>query len=66
MVGNEGPGVGAAVEGLEHGGFHLGEAAGVQEGADGGDDLRAAAEDLAVGGIEQQIQIAFAVAELDV
>jgi len=56
----------AAVDRLQHRRFHLDEAAGFQLPADGRNDFRARDENVAHFGVGDQIEIALAVARLDV
>ena len=66
MVGREGSREGAPVEGLEHGRLDLEEVVGVQVGADRGDDPGPLAEEAPDGLVGDQVQLAHALAELDV
>lgn len=66
VVGDEGPGERSAGDGLEHGGINLEEAALVQIAAQGADYLAAEKEDAPRLLIGYQIQVALAVAQLDV
>ena len=65
-MGDEGPRRRAAVQRLHHGGFHFDEAARFQLPPQRGDNARAPNEDVAHGGIGDQIQIALAIANLHV
>ena len=66
VVGDEGLGGGPAGRWLEHRRLDLQEAALVQEAADGGDDAAAELEDVAHLGVGDEVQVALAVAHLDV
>ncbi len=66
VVGDEGAGGGAAGRGLEDGRLDLQEAALVQEAADGGDDAAAQAEEVSHLGVGDEVEVALAVADLDV
>jgi len=66
VVGGEGPRGGAAVDRLEDGRLHLDEAALVEDAAHGGDQARAGAEGLAALAVDDQVEIALAVALLDI
>ena len=66
VVGDEGPRHGAAVERLQDGRLDLDEAALVEEAADGGDDAGALDEDLARIVVDDGVEVAPAVARLDV
>ena len=66
VVGDEGPRHGAAVERLQDGRLDLDEAALVEEAADGGDDAGALDEDLARIVVDDGVEVALAVARLDV
>jgi hypothetical protein len=62
----EGPGRGAAVEGLERRGLDLEEVLAVQEATDGGDEAGAGLEDAADLAAGDEVDVALAVAQLDV
>ncbi len=66
VVGNEGPGRGAPGNGLHHGGFHLEEAPGFEKLAHQSDDGGPPDEHLTHLGVDHQVQVALAVAGLDV
>ncbi len=66
VVRDERLGQGAAVERLQHRRLDLDEAARVEEAADGGDDPRALEEHLARVVVGDQVEVALAVARLDV
>ena len=66
VVRDERPRQGAAVERLQHRRLDLDEAALVQEPADGGDDAGALDEDLARVVVDDEVEVALAVAGLDV
>ncbi len=66
MVGGERPRQGTAVEGLQHRRLHLDEAGGVEVAAYGGDDARAVHEQAARVLAGDQVELAVAVARLDV
>ena len=63
MVRGEGPRRGAAVDGLQHGRFHLQVAARIQKAAHRAEELGALPEDGAHVGVHREVDVALAVAE---
>ena len=66
MVGDKGPGVGAAIDRLQRGRFDLEAAARIEKAPHGRDDARALDKDVAHLVVGQQVEIALSVARLDV
>ncbi|KAF5036843.1 hypothetical protein DSECCO2_570940 [anaerobic digester metagenome] len=66
VMGDEGSGIGTAIERLENRSFHFHVATAVHESANGRNDVGTELEDLAVFWIEQEVQIAFTIAQFDI
>ena len=66
VVRDEGAGGGAAGDGLHHGSFDFNEVAVGEEGADGGDDLRAEEEGVHRFGVGEEIDVTLAIAEFGI